>query len=177
MGDENPIRTLGNYSKPSHEGYKNTIELLVGNNVVPLRSDTIRLVQNGCSFSGLRTAKLRNDILMFQQHHGESLSEAWTRFKDLLQKFPHHGIDLWLQALLEDLTLYDNESWNDPRDFAKPVKAIPLPQDVPSTSNRRLIELENQVQRLMEAHLAPTQPTQLNKVTTSCEICSGPHDT
>ncbi|GKA12432.1 hypothetical protein Tco_0691978, partial [Tanacetum coccineum] len=33
-----------------------------------------------------RTAKLRNDILMFQQRHGESLSEAWTRFKDLLQK-------------------------------------------------------------------------------------------
>ncbi|GKD36991.1 hypothetical protein Tco_1257198 [Tanacetum coccineum] len=53
MGDENPIRTLGDYSKPSHEGYRNTIELLVGNNVVPLRSDTIRLVQNGCSFHGL----------------------------------------------------------------------------------------------------------------------------
>ncbi|GJW23657.1 hypothetical protein Tco_0034279 [Tanacetum coccineum] len=114
---------------------------------------------------------------MFQQHHGESLSEAWTRFKDLLQKVPHHGIDLWLQvqifydhvntirrqtidpsaggmlrdqnakeswALLEDLALYDNESWNDPRDFTKPVKAIALPQDVPSTSDCRLIELENQ---------------------------------
>nr|GEU67479.1 zinc finger, CCHC-type [Tanacetum cinerariifolium] len=53
MGDENPIRTLGYYSKPSHEGYKNTIKLPVGNNVVPLRSDTIRLMQNGCSFHGL----------------------------------------------------------------------------------------------------------------------------
>ncbi|GJX55017.1 hypothetical protein Tco_0284914 [Tanacetum coccineum] len=62
-------------------------------------------------------------------------------------------------------------------DFAKPVKAITLPQDVPSTSDRRLIELETQVQRLMEAHLAPIQPTQVNKITTSCEICSGPHDT
>ncbi|GJU79966.1 zinc finger, CCHC-type containing protein [Tanacetum coccineum] len=168
MGDENPIRTLGDYSKPSHKGYKNTIDLPIGNNVVPLRSDTIRLVQNGCSFHRLRsedpnqhlmdflklvdsfnldgenrermrlrlfqfslrdqasnwlerllagsiptwedlttrflaqffppgrTTKLHNDILMFQQHHGESLSEAWTRFKDLLQKVPHHGIDLWL---------------------------------------------------------------------------------
>nr|GEV01700.1 zinc finger, CCHC-type [Tanacetum cinerariifolium] len=96
-----------------------------------------------------RIANLRNDILMFQQHHGEYLSEAWTRFKDLLQKVPHHGIDLW--------------------DFAKPVKAISLPQDVLSTSDHRLIELENQVQRLielenqvqqlMEAHLAPTLPT------------------
>ncbi|GKF82665.1 zinc finger, CCHC-type containing protein [Tanacetum coccineum] len=156
MGDENPIRTLGDYSKPSHEGYKNTIELPVGNNMVPLRSDIIRLVQNGCSFHGLRSedpnqhlkdflklvdsldldgenrertrlrlfqfflrdqasnwlerllagsittwedltthflaqffppgriAKLCNDILMFQQHHGECLSEAWTCFKDLL---------------------------------------------------------------------------------------------
>ncbi|GKE60813.1 hypothetical protein Tco_1511180, partial [Tanacetum coccineum] len=51
-------------------------------------------------------------------------------------------------ALLEDLALYDNESWNDPGDFAKPVKAISLPQDVP-----------------------------MNKITSSCEICSGPRDT
>ncbi|GJW09024.1 MAK10-like protein [Tanacetum coccineum] len=29
----------------------------------------------------------------------------------------------------------------------------------------------------MEAHLAPMQPTQVNQITTSCEICSGPHDT
>ncbi|GKC88862.1 hypothetical protein Tco_1149511 [Tanacetum coccineum] len=56
--------------------------------------------------------------------------------------------------LIEDLALYDNESWNDPRDFVKPVKAISLPQDVPSTSDRHLVELENQVQRLMGDHLA-----------------------
>ncbi|GJT16316.1 hypothetical protein Tco_0875022 [Tanacetum coccineum] len=49
-------------------------------------------------------------------------------------------------ALLDDLSLYKNESWNNPRDFTNPVKAISLPQDVPSTSDRRLIELENQVQ-------------------------------
>ncbi|GKA50556.1 zinc finger, CCHC-type containing protein [Tanacetum coccineum] len=169
MGDENPICTLGDYSRPSHEGYRNTIELPKGNNVVPLRSDTNGLVQNGCSFYGLRSedpnqhlkdflklvdsldldvanrkrtclclfqfslrdrasnwleglpigsistwedlttrflvqffpprriVKLRNDILMFQQHQGDSLSEAYTRFKDLLQKVPRHGIDRWLQ--------------------------------------------------------------------------------
>ncbi|GJT55920.1 hypothetical protein Tco_0990974 [Tanacetum coccineum] len=125
MGDKNPICTLGDYSKPSYEGYRNTIELPEGNNVVPLRSDTIWLVQNGCSFHGLRsedpnqhlkdflklvdslnlngdskertTTKLRNDILMFQQHQGESLSKAWTYFKDLLQKVSLHGIDRWLQ--------------------------------------------------------------------------------
>ncbi|GKC33659.1 hypothetical protein Tco_1046043 [Tanacetum coccineum] len=52
-----------------------------------------------------------------------------------------------------------------------------MPQDVPSTSDRHLIELENQVQCLMEAHLAPNQPIQLNKITFSCEIYSGPHET
>ncbi|GKA81484.1 hypothetical protein Tco_0788176 [Tanacetum coccineum] len=83
MGDENPIHTLGDYSKPSHEGYKNTIELLVGNNMF---------------FPLGRTVKLRNDILIFQQHQGGSLSEAWTHFKDLLLKVPHHGLDLWLQV-------------------------------------------------------------------------------
>ncbi|GJW94017.1 zinc finger, CCHC-type containing protein [Tanacetum coccineum] len=55
MGDANPIRTLGDYSRPSHEGYRNTIELPEENNVVPLRFDTIRLVQNGCLFHGLRS--------------------------------------------------------------------------------------------------------------------------
>nr|GEV67634.1 MAK10-like protein [Tanacetum cinerariifolium] len=43
MENENPIRTLGDYSRPSHEGYRNTIELPNENNVVPLRSDTIQL--------------------------------------------------------------------------------------------------------------------------------------
>ncbi|GJV48302.1 hypothetical protein Tco_1438514 [Tanacetum coccineum] len=55
--------------------------------------------------------------------------------------------------------------------------AIALPQDVPSTSDCRLIELKNQVQCLMEAYLASTQPTQVNKITASCEICNGPYDT
>ncbi|GKF20967.1 zinc finger, CCHC-type containing protein [Tanacetum coccineum] len=54
MEDANPIRILGDYPKPSHEGYRNTIELPVGNNMVPLRSETVRLVQNGCSFHGLQ---------------------------------------------------------------------------------------------------------------------------
>ncbi|GKB26235.1 hypothetical protein Tco_0865636 [Tanacetum coccineum] len=29
----------------------------------------------------------------------------------------------------------------------------------------------------MEAHFAPKQPVQVNKITSLCEICSGPHDT
>ncbi|GJX39121.1 zinc finger, CCHC-type containing protein [Tanacetum coccineum] len=148
MENENPIRTLGDYSRPTHDGYRNTIELPDRNNVAPLRSDTTRLVQNRYSFHRLRsedsnqylkdflklvdsldldftnrertrlrlfqfsfrdqasnwlerlpagsistwedlttrflaqlcplgrTSKLRHDILIFQQHQGESLSKA-----------------------------------------------------------------------------------------------------
>nr|GEU67802.1 hypothetical protein [Tanacetum cinerariifolium] len=80
-------------------------------------------------------------------------------------------------APLEDLAFYDNESWNDPRDFAKPVKPISLPQDTPSIFYRYFINLENQVQRLMEAHPAPKSSIQVNKIASLCKICSGLHDT
>ncbi|GJS37815.1 MAK10-like protein [Tanacetum coccineum] len=224
MGDANPIRTLGDYSKPSHEGYRNTIELPVESNVVPLQFDTIRLVQNRCSFHGLRSKdpnqhlkdflKLVDSLNLNGEKIHHHMGGSYYSFpcsilsieKDLKtpQRYPdvpttsrrisirsmdsrtidqsasdklhdRNAKESW--ALLENLALYDNESWNDPRDFAKPVKAISLPQDVPSTSDRRLIELKNQVQCLMEDHLALTQPTQVNKITTSCEICSGPYYT
>ncbi|GJW90355.1 hypothetical protein Tco_0167908 [Tanacetum coccineum] len=136
MGDKNPIRTLGDYSKPSHEGYRNTNELPEGNNVVPLRSDTIRLVKNGCSFHGLRS---------------EDPNQHLKDFLKLVDSLDLNGDNRERTCL----RLYDHGSWNDPKDLAKPVKAISLPQGVLSTSDRRLIVLENQVQCLMEAHLAP----------------------
>ncbi|GJV55967.1 hypothetical protein Tco_1456972 [Tanacetum coccineum] len=111
-----------------------------------------------------RTAKLHNDILMFQQHHGESLSKAWTRFKDLLQKVPHHGIDRWLQIQI----FYDHvsfhlkppisstgEGWNDTKEFVKPVKAISTPQGISKTHDQRLLELEDQINFLLKG----PQPT------------------
>ncbi|GJZ89427.1 zinc finger, CCHC-type containing protein [Tanacetum coccineum] len=105
MGDENHIRTLGDYSKPSHEGYRNTIELpiratwertrlclfqfslrdqasnwlkrLPAGSITTWEDLTTRFLAQ--FFPPGRTVKLHNDILMFQQHHGESLSKAWTR--------------------------------------------------------------------------------------------------
>ncbi|GKC50331.1 hypothetical protein Tco_1073076 [Tanacetum coccineum] len=111
MGDVNHICTFRDYSKPSHEGYRYTIKLSEGNNVVPLRFDTIRLVQNGCSFNILWSEdsnqhlkdflKLVNSLDLNGENREitrlrESLSEAWTRFKYLLQKVPNHGINRWL---------------------------------------------------------------------------------
>ncbi|GJT42073.1 hypothetical protein Tco_0941938 [Tanacetum coccineum] len=193
-GDPNPIPIRGDYSKPSNEGYRNTIELPVGNNVVPLRFDTIRLVQNECSFHGLRSEDPNQHLKDFLKLMDSLDLDGENRERTRLCLFPFslaiklatglnifqqdlslHGRILLLVSLLN--SFHREGLWNNPRDFAKPVKAISLPQDVPSTSDRHLIELKNQVQRLMEAHHAPTQPTQVNKITTSREICSGPHDT
>ncbi|GKE30136.1 hypothetical protein Tco_1445520 [Tanacetum coccineum] len=129
MGNENPIRTLGDYSRPSHEGYRNIIELPDGNNAVPLRSDTIQLVQNGCSFHGLRS------------------EDPNQHLKDFLKLIDSLDLDV---EIIENLALYDHEGWNDPRDFAKPVKEISLPQDTSRTSERRLLELEDQTSFLLK---------------------------
>ncbi|GJY45834.1 hypothetical protein Tco_0434897, partial [Tanacetum coccineum] len=162
MGDDNPIRTLGDYSKPSYEGYRNTIEHPAGNNMVPLRSDAIRLVQNGCSFHGLRfedpNQQLKDFLKLMDSLDLDDENKERTRLR--LFQFPlrdqasnwlehlsnlylKHGLvsrtyfkspSSWHRPLaLKDLALYDYESWNDPRDFAKPVKEIALPQGVPNS--------------------------------------------
>ncbi|GJY82003.1 hypothetical protein Tco_0494754 [Tanacetum coccineum] len=68
MGDENPIRTLGDYSKPSHEGYRNTIELPVGNNV--------------CEIDRVTSGKLLN----------KNTDESWEIIENLVL-YEHEGWD------------------------------------------------------------------------------------
>nr|GEV03824.1 zinc finger, CCHC-type [Tanacetum cinerariifolium] len=116
MRDKNPIRTLGDYSKPSHEGYRNTIELLAGNNMVPLRSDTIRLVQNGCSFHGLRSEDLNQYLKDFLKLVDSLDLDGENRERTCLLLFQfsiHDQASNWLERLStgsittwEDLTTY-----------------------------------------------------------------------
>ncbi|GKE07403.1 hypothetical protein Tco_1399421 [Tanacetum coccineum] len=104
MRDENPICTLGDYSKPSHKGFRNTIELLIGNSVVPLLSDTIRLVQNGCSFHGLRSEDPNQHPKDFLKLV-DSLDLEGGRLRKLRPD------EAW--AAIERLAQYDDEGWND----------------------------------------------------------------
>ncbi|GJW02680.1 zinc finger, CCHC-type containing protein [Tanacetum coccineum] len=114
MGDANPIRTLVDYSKPSHEGYMNTIELPVVNNVVPLRSDTIRLVQNRCSFYRIRyedpNQHLKDFLKLVDSLDLDSENRERRRLR-LFQFFLRDQASKWLKRLLagsittwEDLT-------------------------------------------------------------------------
>nr|GEV59808.1 putative reverse transcriptase domain-containing protein [Tanacetum cinerariifolium] len=103
-------------------------------------------------FPPRRTAKLCIDILMFQQHHGESLSEAWTRFKKLHQKSiimaSINADESW--EIIKNLSLYNHEGWNDIKEFVKSVKAISTPQSTLKTPDRRLLELKDQINFLLK---------------------------
>jgi len=47
-------------------------------------------------FPPSKTAKLREQITRFNQKDGESLYDAWERFKEMLRICPHHGLEKWL---------------------------------------------------------------------------------
>ncbi|GJU96155.1 hypothetical protein Tco_1320911 [Tanacetum coccineum] len=78
--------------------------------------------------------------------------------------------------IIENLALYDHEGWNDPRDFAKPVKAISLPQNTPKTPDRRLLELEDQIGYLLKGSrmTLKTSSTHIPQAYDE-EISSNPH--
>ncbi|GJR89124.1 hypothetical protein Tco_0213135 [Tanacetum coccineum] len=129
MGDENSNRpcTLGDYSRPSHKGYQNAIELLKGAKVSPLRSDTIRFVQNECAFQGLMSEDpiqhLKDFLRIIDSIDLNGATRNTTRLRllcfslcdqaikwldrlparsistwDDLTTLPYHGLDLWLQV-------------------------------------------------------------------------------
>ena len=47
-------------------------------------------------FPHSKTVQLRNQIIQFTQKDGESLYDAWERFKEILRLCPHHGLEKWL---------------------------------------------------------------------------------
>ncbi|GKG24216.1 hypothetical protein Tco_0392252, partial [Tanacetum coccineum] len=80
MGGENHIRTLGDYSKPSHEGYRNTIELPVGNNV-----DFLKLVES-LDIDGANRERTRLRLFQF------SLRDQASNW---LESLPAGSITTW----------------------------------------------------------------------------------
>ncbi|GJZ17493.1 zinc finger, CCHC-type containing protein [Tanacetum coccineum] len=109
MGDANPIYTLGDYSRPSHEGYRNAIELPKGNN---LRPDTILLVQNGCSFHRLRfedpIQHLKDFLRIIDSIDLNSDTRNTTRLR-LFHFFLHDQAINWL----DHLPAGSISTWND----------------------------------------------------------------
>ncbi|GJX70138.1 hypothetical protein Tco_0307309 [Tanacetum coccineum] len=52
--------------------------------------------------------------------------------------------------IIENLTLYDHEGWDDIKEFIKPVKVITSPHGIPKTPDMRLLDLEDQINFLLK---------------------------
>ncbi|GJU42713.1 MAK10-like protein [Tanacetum coccineum] len=175
MGYANPIRTLGDYSRPSHDGYRNTIELPEGNNMVPLRSDTIRLVQNGCSFHRLQSEDpnqyLKDFLKVVDSLDLDVANRERTRLRlfqfslrdqasNWLERLPAGSISTW-----EDLTTRFLAQFFPPRRTAKHHNDILMsklflpPQSTPKTHDQRLLELEDQINFLLKGSRPTPRPS------------------
>ncbi|GJZ06733.1 hypothetical protein Tco_0540526 [Tanacetum coccineum] len=132
---------MGDYSKPSHKGYRNTIELPVGNNAVPLRSDTIRLVQNECSFHGLWSEDpnqhLKDFLKLVDSLDLDGENREITRLR-LFQFSLRNQASNWLERLPAGYIT----TWEDhtTRFLAQHLKK----------PERRLLELEDQINFLLK---------------------------
>ncbi|GJQ91816.1 reverse transcriptase domain-containing protein [Tanacetum coccineum] len=63
-------------------------------------------------FPHSKIRELRKEIMNFQQVFGETFTEAWERFKDLLRKCPHHGF-----SLLHQIDFFYNGLSQSDQDF------------------------------------------------------------
>ncbi|GKE51137.1 hypothetical protein Tco_1486293, partial [Tanacetum coccineum] len=81
-GDENPICTLRDYSKPSHEGYRNTIELPVGNNVHE------NALTNFDSYQEKRLSSLRTQLRQQQDDIIRKINLLWKTVFEKLNDAP-----------------------------------------------------------------------------------------
>nr|GEY12887.1 hypothetical protein [Tanacetum cinerariifolium] len=143
--DENPIRTLRDYSKPSHEGYGNIIELPVGNNVIQIFYDHISFY-----------LKYEIDHVVGDKLCYKTADESWK--------------------IIENLALYDHEGWNETKEFVKAVKAISTPQSTSKTPDRRLLELEDQINFLLNGSRLTPRPSSTHIHQAYAEaVYSNPH--
>ncbi|GKA98686.1 hypothetical protein Tco_0826623 [Tanacetum coccineum] len=83
MGDVNPICTLGDYSKPSHEGYMNTIELPLGNNVA-LGTTFEARVRDYMASHTERMERFENTIFKKQEEINDWMAEMFGLLKELI---------------------------------------------------------------------------------------------
>ncbi|GJY75241.1 hypothetical protein Tco_0480357 [Tanacetum coccineum] len=78
--------------------------------------------------------------------------------------------------IIENLALYDHEGWNDSSDSVKPVKAISTPQSTPKTPDRRLLELEDQINFLLKGSRPTPRPSSTHVPQAYAEaVYSDPH--
>ncbi|GKE05119.1 hypothetical protein Tco_1397137, partial [Tanacetum coccineum] len=111
-----------------NEGYRNAIKLPEGAKVSPLRSDTIRLVQNGCAFYGLMSEdpiQHLKDFLRIVDSidlNGLQVQIFYDHVNSTTQMAIDYAAGVRLRKLrpekawetIKDLAQHEEKEWNDP---------------------------------------------------------------
>nr|GEU65463.1 hypothetical protein [Tanacetum cinerariifolium] len=139
MGDENPIRTFGDYSKPSHEGYRNTIELPAGNMCM------IHHHMGGSYYSFPCSILSTGKDCKTSQRYPDVLTTSWRisiRIMDSFQGLTTKSHSSWNQSLAQSPNFYDH---------VNPVtrRTIDQSQDEPLT-NRLVYYMKDLEQAFVE---------------------------
>nr|GEX76726.1 reverse transcriptase domain-containing protein [Tanacetum cinerariifolium] len=129
---------------------------------------------NNQFFPSSKTTNLHNEITNFHQRFVESFSEAWDRFKDLLQACPHHG-NFLDKMPCECLAINEIKSKvRYSRD--KPIVAKVSTNASTSRVSHAVAELKDIVKALLLDKKGQNQsPAPVNAVEESCVTCGGAH--
>ncbi|XP_076950757.1 uncharacterized protein LOC143623816 [Bidens hawaiensis] len=143
-----------------------------------------------------KTAKYQASITGFRTDEDESLHAAWERYKGLLRRCPHHGLNKWLQVQ----TLFDaqssqnkqaidqiaggdigtkspNEAFEVLEKAAKKSFAYNPPRSTPSHKGMHHVDSNTLVTAQLEALSKKFEQlqTELVKAKTKCGTCGGEH--
>ncbi|XP_048140761.1 uncharacterized protein LOC125316465 [Rhodamnia argentea] len=145
-------------------------------------------------FPPAKSAKMRNDISTFVRMDGESLYEAWERFKELLRRCPHHGLPVWMQVhtfyngVMPNLRSTIDAAAGGTLNNKSPKEAFDLLEEMVSNSYQWPIERlstrkPNGIYEVGVSNAIATHFAALNKKIDSvlkiqgstCEFCNGSH--
>nr|GEZ21407.1 putative ribonuclease H-like domain-containing protein [Tanacetum cinerariifolium] len=156
MGDENLIRTLGDNSKPSHEGYMNTIELPVGNKVDP--SPRGRISLPNCSilsigkdrktpqrYPNVSTTSWRISIQSMDSLQGLT-PEKPKKVSDALQD------SSWVEAMQEELLQFKIQKVWTLVDCPKGVRPIGTKWVLKNKKDKRGVIVRNKARLVAQGH-------------------------
>ncbi|XP_031382022.1 uncharacterized protein LOC116196442 [Punica granatum] len=138
-------------------------------------------------FPPARTARLRNEITNFTKFNGESLYEAWERFKEAIRKCPHHGlpdnllIEVFYLSLDDTLRSLVDAAAGGALMGKNYDEASALIEEMASSAHNWQNERsKSRVASVNDMDTIANLTTQISALTTQvafCELCSGPHST
>ncbi|XP_056685780.1 uncharacterized protein [Spinacia oleracea] len=130
-------------------------------------------------FPPTKTAEIRHKLTTFTQEPGESLREAWDRFKALQRSCPHHNIEKWflVQIFYHGYDFLANLAANHYSTTRSTSKKGKLDVDAYALLSSQVAALNLKIDSL-KAPQSSTPPMSINAmssvapVTTSyCEVC------